>query len=343
MNVLIDAEVIANRRWSPIIELIMELAAVGRHDLDYDTLDDLRNAGWVRENSSDMSELLGHIEKAQSVRGLSVAKVMIQTGVADSGLIGAEGETVVSPLRALEFLYTPFQIVLENEEFDGAFLLWMARALRRDDFLRAYRLSKVDFRHAGGKGSIDRSIRLLSSRVWGRADRKYSREMSKWAAVIIDSDSKHPGHSPNVAIIDRVRDKVAFSHLLSKRAIESYLPKSFIIKKLPALRLKVESLFSMSPEQRKHYHMKNGMKVDGQVLSKASYQLSTKPSSEEKALFSSLDDHHWNLLAPGFGASLAEIYVNESCRPDNSGIISLIDPDDALELDGVFTSIMRAC
>lgn len=317
MNVMIDADVVANRRWSPIIELIMELAAGGRHDLDYETLDNLRESGWVKDGSSDIVELLGHIEKVQSLRGLSVAKVMIRAGVVDSGLIGADGETVVSPLRALEFLYTPFQIVLENEEFDGAFLLWMARALKRDDFLRAYRLSKVDFRHAGGKGSIDRSIRLLSSRVWGRADRKYSREMSKWAAVIIDSDSKHPGHHPNLSIIDKIRDRVAFSHLLSKRAIESYLPKSFIIKKFPALRPKVESLFSMTSEQRKHYHMKNGMKVDGVVLSKADYQISMKPSPQEKALFFSINEDHWDLLAPGFGASLADIYVSEDCRPDN--------------------------
>ncbi|MCS4281104.1 hypothetical protein [Stenotrophomonas rhizophila] len=344
MNILVEADVIHNLKWSPVVELILELAAAARHELSIQSIDELRTSEWFKSEARDLADLLNQVEKSQTLRKSSVAVVVIRSGVGDSGFIGPGKETVISPAKALEFLYTPFQLILENEEFDGAFLLWMSKALKRSDFFQAYRAGKIEFRHAGGKGSIDRSIRLLNTRVWGRKDRRYWREMSRWAGVVIDSDSKCPGHEPNVALVDRISDRVAFSHILKKRAIESYLPKELMLKHLPApSRTRVEALFELTTQQRKHYHMKSGLRVDGGVVSKSQYIVSQKPLAGEKTLFSSITDSGWSLLSPGFGSSLAELYVNESTRPDGSGYLDIIDPDDVVEMNYLFDKIMEAC
>lgn len=344
MNITVDMDVLNNRRWAPIIEIIIELAAAARHDLSECSISALRDANWFKDEPRDLVDLLDQVEKKQGLRATSSARVIIKSAVEDCGYIGSENETVVSPSKALEFLLTPFQIIVENEEFDGSFLLWMARALKRSDFSLAYRSGRLEFRHAGGKGSINRSIRLLSSRVWGRPDRRYSREMSRWAGVIIDSDSKYPGHAPNQAIISGFGGRVAFTHILNKRAIESYLPKIVMLKHLPAsTRPKIEAFFGLTAEQRRHFHMKNGIRLDGELVTKKEFRTNSRFHVAERTLFSSIEDANWSLVTSGFGASLSEIYVNESSRPDAGGCAELIDADDAAELNELFSKIMEVC
>ncbi|MCW1976109.1 hypothetical protein [Xanthomonas sp. NCPPB 1062] len=245
----------------------------------------------------------------------------------------SQNKTRISPSTVLPFLFTPFQVVVENEEFDGAFLLWMARALKKSYFIQAYRDGKFAFRHAGGKGSIDRSVRLLSSGVWGRSDKKYEKSLSMWSGVIIDSDSKFPGDSPNEKIRAEVIDRVMFFHVLRRRSIESYIPKSYVMKKVAlSNRSRVEALFTFTDEQRSHYHMKVGFKLEGSLVSRDDYRASVKVAEQTKALYASITDASWNEVAEGFGSALSSIFTDEQMRPDGAGCLHEVEPRDRTEL-----------
>lgn len=340
MIISISQDVIASARWIPLLEMVVDLASNQRHDIAPDSIESMIDSDWVRQSPRDLGDVLKKMLAEQSYRKLSRSVVEICPKASPNGQVMTESTTRVSPSNVLPFLFTPFQVVLENEEFDGAFLLWMARALKRPAFIQAYRSGKFSFRHAGGKGSIDRSVRLLSTGVWGRDDGKYEKALSMWSGVVIDSDSKYPGDNPNDKIRQDVAGKVRFFHILRNRSIESYIPKSYMLQKVGgAGRQKVENLFLFNDQQRRHYHMKVGFKIDGQTVSRDEYRMSSKVPADTKALYAGISDSSWNHVADGFGSSLSSIFVEERTRPDGAGCINEIDPQDRAELEGLIDMI----
>ncbi|AND68965.1 hypothetical protein ATSB10_15110 [Dyella thiooxydans] len=96
----------------------------------------------------------------------------------------------------------------------------------------------------------------------------------------------------------------------------------------------------MTVEQRRHYHMKRGFRIEKRPVSKADYFASAAISSEEKALYGSVSEQDWVLLAEGFGSGLSSIFVEETGRPDQR--MTVAHTDDAVELGGLIDAICEA-
>lgn len=258
------------------------------------------------------------------------------------GVVNFEAfDTRVHPLDAIAFLSTPFQVIVENEWFDGSFLLWMAKALGFGRLIEAYRQGRFVFRHAGGKDSIPRSAAVFSKGVWPRRNGGYERAFRLWLCVLLDNDAKYPGDTPNANIIEQTKDHVTFVHQLRRRSIESYIPAQRLRKldNTPAFHRKIDALLNLTDEQRLHYHMKKGFKFDRKTTPhKKNYLASDSVRIEEKRLFQSIDDEDWEHLMDGLGRSLSDIYVDEPHRP-NPNDSTMTNQQDRNELSTLIKAI----
>jgi hypothetical protein len=134
---------------------------------------------------------------------------------------------------------------------------------------------------------------------------------------------------------------VSLVHLLEKRAIESYLPHT-VLRRFDSSALfkeKVDSLFRMTAEQRRHYHMKAGFRLkDNPSPTKAEYQASPDVQAGEKALFASVPCADWNQLSGGFGKRLSSIFTEVEFRP-NADDNRSVDPDARAEIATILDEI----
>lgn len=245
--------------------------------------------------------------------------------------------TILHPLDAISFLSTPFQVILENEVFDGAFLLWMAKALNFTKFIDAYRSGKFSFRHAGGKDSIERSAKAFLDGVWSRKDERYSRALRLWMCVVLDNDAKHDKDFPNQGIVKATEPHVAFVHQLNKRSIESYIPIDFLEKILK--KRQIYALKALTIDQQRFYHMKKGFRFEkNESPTLTEYKSSKKISKQEKDLFTTIPQLAWQELRTGFGGGLSAVFIEEKYRP-NANDIRLINIKDRQELASLLKKI----
>ncbi|WP_063671703.1 hypothetical protein [Dyella thiooxydans] len=346
MRVSFTPSVLSDARYFSVLDVVALLVEEERHVVDADTLQAIERSEWVAQRPSDLYEFLEHVALAASYTPRDHRSIV---EIDDAAPIGGEylesagvRRTRVRPLEALLFLSTPFQIVVENEEYDGAFLLWMSRLLSQPRLLKAYRQQRFVFRHAGGKDSIVRSMRIFSAGIWARSDGRYRRDFRMWLGAFLDNDAKHGADDPNADIVRQAGQLGIFTHQLSKRSIESYLPQSALLARDRSrdFKRKVEALFRMTVEQRRHYHMKRGFRIEKRPVSKADYFASAAISSEEKALYGSVSEQDWVLLAEGFGSGLSSIFVEETGRPDQR--MTVAHTDDAVELGGLIDAICEA-
>ena len=346
MRVSIVPSVLADTRYFPILDVVALLIEEERHVVDVDSLSLLERSEWVIQRPSDLYEFLKHVALAASYDTSGHQSVV---EIDDAAPIGGQyfvnagvRKTRVRPLEALFFLSTPFQVVVENEEYDGAFLLWMSRILGKSRLVDAYRKKRFVFRHAGGKDSIVRSMRLFSTGIWARSDGKYQRDFSMWLGTFLDNDAKHGADKPNAEIVVEANKLGIFSRQLRRRSIESYLPKSALLAfdKSQNFNRRVDALFRMTEEQRSHYHMKRGFRIAKKVVSKTELLASPLVSNEEKALYNSVTEADWELLAEGFGSGLSAIFVAQDGRPDQR--MNFSHPDDAVELSGLISAVYEA-
>jgi hypothetical protein len=138
---------------------------------------------------------------------------------------------------------------------------------------------------------------------------------------------------------------VAFVHELARRSIESYIPHTALSRydRSSSFKYRVDALFRLSLEQRRHYHMKNGfrLKEDANPTS-AGYMAAPEISQQEKALFGPIPASDWSRLASGFGKKLSMIYTDIQHRPVAADT-SAIENDDKAEfgclLDAIYERI----
>lgn len=320
MKIEIRKEVANNKKWHPILDIISVLVFDKIHSFDSSKGFQLLQSDWARSNRRNY-DLVRLSTTVRSTDALTDATLVIVDENSRRGGLAtlAQNTTIIHPLDAIQFLFTPFQVILENEEFDGAFLLWMAKALGFSKFNDAYRDRRFVFRHAGGKGSIKRSAIIFSHGVWSRKDQKHSRAFALWMCVVLDNDSKYPTNRPNNQIIDDVRPHVAFVYELKKRAIESYIPCEKLLKldSSKSFYRKVKALSGLTSIQKNHYHMKKGFSFSKDIEpNKKNFFSSELVTQEEKELYNSIDDLSWLELMNGFGTSLSKIYSEEKYRPE---------------------------
>lgn len=343
MRIVVEASVYADPKWFPILDVILLLVEDQRHVLAAESADAILASPWVQQRSHDVRDLVRMSCTNRSYDDLcdrtsvTITEDCRRGGVVNFGAFN----TRVHPLDAIVFLSTPFQVIVENEWFDGSFLLWMAKALGFERLIQAYRRGRFIFRHAGGKDSIPRSAAVFSKGVWPRRNGDYERAFRLWLCVLLDNDARYPGETPNATIIEQTMDLVAFVHQLRRRSIESYIPPERLrrIDGSPAFHRKVDALFRLTEEQRLHYHMKKGFKFDRtSVPYKMDYLTSTSVHEYEKRLFQTIAEADWNVLMEGFGRNLSGVYVEEQHRP-NLNDPSLTDTHDRTELSNLIKAI----
>jgi hypothetical protein len=261
--------------------------------------------------------------------------VLIDDSARRGGEERGSTSTALHPLDAILFLSTPFQVIVENEWFDGGFILWMAKGLGFTQLLHAYQKNRFIFRHAGGKDSIIRSAKVFSQSVWPRPNRATDRAFRQWMCVVLDNDARDPDDDPNRQIVEAAQPHVFFVHQLQRRSIESYLSRETLltIDNTGSFRQKVEALFRMSPNQRRYFHMKRGFRFQRDTPpTKASFM------SSAEALYGGVVPGDWNLLMNGLGRSLSTVFVDPLKRP-NTNQPDLVSTEARAELLNLFRSI----
>lgn len=271
MRIAIEANTLADERWFPIFDLLLLHLEDRRHAFAAADIEHLFGSEWLKRKGRQDRELITLIATARSHDRLADKNVVrIDASAPRGGRVDDDFTTTLHPQDCLTFLAQPFSVIVENEWFDGAFILWMARALKRDALISAYRANRFVFRHAGGKGSLERSASVLSRGVWPAPNGRHSRAMRLWACAVLDNDAKYPGHVPNADLISGLAPWVAFVHELARRSIESYIPHTALSRydRSGFFKDRVDALFRLTPDQRRHYHMKNGLRLkeDADVL-----------------------------------------------------------------------------
>lgn len=322
------------------------LVEAGRHVFDMDELDIILSSQWIATLDKNAPEILRKSSQYSSFTYAPINPVvLIDRETREGGEVDFQARlTRAHPLDALRFLTSPFLVIVENEWYDGGFLLWMAKALNFQQFISAYRNRLFQFRHAGGKGELSRSSEVMSNGVWPRSDGAYSQALRLWNGVMLDNDSEYPGHDPNGIIRDSCSPHSAWVRQLSCRSIENFIPKSSMLKFLPAgeEQTRVHAYFRMTEKQRQHYNMKRGFRFPGNTVpTKTEYMASMSVNPAAKQLYQSVPNEDWRLLSPGFGGSLSKIYVNQDERP-NPGQVQLATHSLATEVREILEQILRS-
>jgi hypothetical protein len=196
MRIAIVANTLAVERWFPIFDLLLLHLEDRRHAFAADDIDQLLGSAWLQRKGRQDRELITHVATARSHDRLADKNVVrIDASAPAGGRVDDDFTTTLHPQDCLTFLAQPFSVIVENEWFDGAFILWMARALKRDNLINAYRANRFVFRHAGGKGSLERSASVLSRGVWPAPNGRHSRAMRLWACAVLDNDASTLGMS----------------------------------------------------------------------------------------------------------------------------------------------------
>jgi len=218
-------------------------------------------------------------------------------------------------------------LIVEDEVTDGGFLLWMARLLGRDEIIRAYVSGRLAFRHAGGKGQIVKSASALSVGIWPRPGRTIL-AMHLRSAVLLDSDAKFPGHTPNATIVAQAGPWVAFTHLLAARTIENYVPQKYFRRRMDrdGVAELSDNFFRLTEDQRAYFPIKKGFANSEQPPRPQTYvEFSNDPARPlgERNHFHGVSAGVWAEIAKGFGERLSSVFTNNEyrCEPgDYSGL-----------------------
>ena len=342
MKLVIEEKTLATERWFPIFDIFLLHLEERRHAFAVEDADRLLSSVWMRGKSRKDHELVSRSLTARSHDRLADKNIVrIDQTATLGGLVSDRYTTSLHPQNCLSFLAQPFSVLVENEWFDGGFLLWMARALGREALINAYRANRFVFRHAGGKGSLTRSASVFSTGVWPAPNGRHAKAMTLWACAVLDNDAKYPGHAPNAALVRELEPWVAFVHELARRSIESYLPYTALTRydRSAAFKEQVDALFRLSPDQRRHYNMKAGLRLkDNGNPTKVCYLNATEVSNHEQALFGNIPDFDWDKLAPGFGKGLSAIFTEDQHRPVAADSAAL-EASDKMELGRLLDAI----
>lgn len=318
MRVEVSSATADDDRWFPVLDLILLLVEQRRHAIDALATTTLLRSRWAKARGTRVREvLLGQAKAAANDADANRSVLRIDESCALRGEWDGANATTLRPLQALQMLLVPFQLVVENEENDGAFLLWMARAVGYTKLVDAYHAGRLQFRHAGGKGLISASLRVFLQGVWGSPDGKRSRDLGMWLGVMLDNDATHPADDPNRQLLDDLVGRVLFTHQLARRSIESYVPSSHLKRYLGSSsgNMRVDALFRLAPEQRCHFNVKKGFSFrDNPAPSKAEFSAAATVAAEVKTLYGSVAEPDWSRLCAGFGSKVSTIFTAQTFR-----------------------------
>src|ERR1700738_1833195 len=126
MKVVVERGTLADTKWYPIFDVVLLLVEDRRHAIAPETASYLMASDWLTSRPTTDRDLIRLSTLRQSQDPLAdKSSVTIEAACRRGGIADLQNaDTRVHPLDAILFLSFPFQVVLENEWFDGAFLLW---------------------------------------------------------------------------------------------------------------------------------------------------------------------------------------------------------------------------
>ena len=349
MQISIAPSVLNDDRWHPVLDVIAYAVTAAESRLAFEAANirSLLSSPWLVAADGYRGSLPDLIQA--SLRAFNRGTPSDAVTVVVDATAPMSGETAgstirIHPLGCISLISRPFKLIVEDENTDGGFILWMARLLGREEVIRAYVGGRLAFRHAGGKGQVVKSASALTQGIWPRAGRVIS-AMELRCAVVLDSDAKFPGHSPNQSICDDVAPWVAFSHILAGRTIENYVPEKYFKRRLEAdgIRGVAEAFFFLTDDQRAYFPVKRGFQSGDKppkVQSHAEFCADVSRMPEEKIHFQAIDQINWAKLANGFGERLASVVTltEYRCEPgDCAGLTSV----QRTELSNLITKLLR--
>jgi len=350
VQIRVSASVLSDERWHPLLDVIVYVVTAEESRLSFDAagIRGMLSSPWLA-NASGHRGSLADLIKA-SLRAFSrgtpsdAVAIVIDDSAPMAGETAADRIIRIHPLGSVSLISRPFSLIVEDELTDGGFLLWMARLLGRDEVIRAYVAGRLVFRHAGGKGQIVKSASSLTQGIWSRPGRILF-SMKFRSAVLLDSDSKYPGHSPNNAIVIKAAQWVAFVHLLAGRTIENYLPMKYFRRRLAkdGLGNLADIYFSLTEGQRAHFPLKWGFLNSNSPPRPQNFQEFQGDMSkavDERRHFQGIAPHIWVQLAPGFGERFASVFTSTEfrCEPGDSAGLTR---DQSTEISALITKILR--
>jgi hypothetical protein len=201
--------------------------------------------------------------------------------------------------KAVNFLYQPFTIFVENRRNDRAFLEAVATGKRKEKLKKFLQNNAIEFNGGGGIGEVLEWVKEIAD-IPEKCHRSFA---------LFDSDALKP-NEPSKQSEDVVRachQKIPY-HQLKRRAIENYLPYEILAawmgmgvhKKVHGVKKKniVNAFKQMNSEQRHHFDMKAGFKKD-----------------ESKNLdHDDIADEIKETLKQGFGDNIAELFKEKQFK-----------------------------
>lgn len=350
MQIRIVPSVLNDMRWHPLLDVIAYIVTESESRMAFEAANirGLLASPWLAAANGPRGSLPDLVQA--SLRSFSrgtpsdAVTIVVDETAPMSGEM-APGQLVrIHPLGCISLISRPFYLIVEDEATDGGFLLWFARLLGRDEVIRAYVAGRLAFRHAGGKGQIVKSASALSEGIWPRPGRIIL-AMQLRSAVMLDSDAKFPGHSPNEHIRASAEPSVAFVHLLAGRAIENYIPKKYFRRRLEADGVEgmADAFFTLSEAQRALFPLKRGFPNRDKPpvpQSRAEFCADPNRTAQEKSHFQAISPAVWLQLAAGFGERLASVFTSTDyrCEPrDNSGLTA----DQRTEISDLITKLLK--
>ncbi|MDW5315081.1 hypothetical protein [Rhizobium sp. PL01] len=342
MQIRINPTVLSNTIWHSYLDVVFDFVQHHSEFLTFDLseLNAVIRSAWLRNAEGTRALVPDMLRASALAASRSVPSDKITVHIDDSapheGIIEASNAVRIHPFGALIILAQPFHLIVEDESSDGSFILWMARLLGKDKIRKAYNSGRLLFRHAGGKGQITKSARALSYGVWPR-DNKPIRTMNIRAGVILDSDAKFNGHSPNSQVTSSVAEYVAFSHILIGRTIENYVPRKYMERRLAAdgLASMATSFFSLSNDERTYFPMKKGFRDENDSPQPhAAFLVDAKRPQQERDLYRNVSPAVWNVVHAGFGERLSSIYMENGyrCGPGETGQLTSTQKNEINDL-----------
>lgn len=247
-----------------------------------------QRVSWVLTASvgdAALAYLAAHAPNAPQARSLLVKKAIAASAYGKSDTIplpGAQLESVVGDLQR------PIVLVLEDQVSDGTVVMALMEA-HSPILARAFRLSWIEIRHAGGAGRIADVAKAALAQF----------KCLYNVMALYDSDRLAPAHiSPHQADALDLEGVGIVTHVLLGREIENYIPNralAAITTITPrTLAKRIGALKLMTLEQRAYFDFKKGF---------AGKQLGGLPT-EQQDLYSGAPSTVFVDLADGFGSKM---------------------------------------
>lgn len=290
MRVVIALDAFADDTQWRFLDQIVYKVVDGWHDWLIEDPKSIEETGWLEGKGRDWLREL--FQKAALAAGYPRSSGFHKRQILVSSH-GHESEAL-PPKQAADYVSTPLAVLMENRFTDGIFLDTVLNLLASDEMNEQRRTAPNSIYYDSPGGN--RELPKLVVDYTGRAKAK---KIPVRAVVFTDSDGTVPGESQQAALCVRqtCEQEGVSCMILRKRAIENYIPDEVLDACIPnqnyEKRLIVDAVKRLSPEQRDHYSMKKGLKLQG-------------ASPSVQALYAGISAADLHELTKGFGRNVIE-------------------------------------